>query len=297
MGSEVRDVVEYIHSVATEHFALCAIATVPNNVESAKTPLVIIPNSGLVHHVGACRFSVQLARFLAEHGILVCRVDLPNLGDSGPRFDGHNLTDEQRTVEELQAIITDMHQEYGERPVVVYGLCSGSQNGFKLAVQDPRVVGLFGVDHFGFRNWSYKAVHYARRAFRIEPWANLIRRLLAKSAKPNKTLGKEGNEGNEDLGGGNFVWQYPSKQSVEQGYTALVQRGVKMHYLYTGDWSGEYNHRQQFFLMHKDVDFKNQVAIDYRPEMSHILAEPISQAFVRSRVLQFIQSLARASSL
>ena len=275
---------ERLLPIKTPYFSLCAIVTIPEQVRSG-TALVVIPNSGLVHHVGTCRSSVNLARFLSAQGILVCRIDLPNLGDSGPRFDQRQMDEETRTREELGAVIDQLTSEFGDRGVIIYGLCSGSQNGFKLAVQDSRVIGLFGVDHFGFRNWSYKLVHYARQCFRLEPWLNQLKRL----SQHKKNEDAQGNA--IDLGGADFVWQYPTQKSVEAGYRVLVERGVRMQYVYTGDWSGEYNHRRQFFLMHSSVDFKGQVHVDYCPAMSHILAEPSSQEFIQSQVLAFVIAL------
>lgn len=275
---------EKLFRIETPHFSLCAIVTIPEQITPG-TPFVVIPNSGLVHHVGTCRSSVNLARFLGAQGVLVCRVDLPNLGDSGPRFDQKQMDEEARTREELGAVIDQLTSEFGEHGIIVYGLCSGSQNGFKLAVQDPRVIGLFGVDHFGFRNWSYKLVHYARQCLRLEPWLNRLKRL----SQRQQVVEADGNA--VDLGGADFVWQYPTQESVEEGYRALVARGVRMQYVYTGDWAGEYNHRQQFFLMHSSVDFKDQVHVDYCPAMSHILAEPGSQEFIQSQVLAFVIAL------
>lgn len=278
-GQEV--VTESVFKVTTADFSLCVLASIPSQL-LAGAPFVLIPNSGLVHHVGTCRSSVELARFLASHGILVCRVDLPNLGDSGPRFDRLQMDEAARTVQELTAVIDQVQTMFSVDQVVVYGLCSGSQNGFKVAVQDSRVIGLFGVDHFGFQNWSYRLVHYARQALRLKPWLNRLKKLLKLDVKQSMQVEAV------DLGGGDFVWQYPPKEVIEEGYRALVARGVKMHYVYTGDWSGEYNHRRQFFLMHSSVDFKGLVRVDYCPKMSHILAEPNSQIFIRQQLYNFL---------
>lgn len=238
-----------------------------------------MPNSGLVHRVGTCRSSVRMARALAQANCLVLRLDLANLGDSGPRLTNEKMTADQRSVQELSTAIDQVLAQYGARPVIMYGLCSGSQNGFKLAVQDVRILGLFGIDHFGFQNWSHRLVHYARQCCRLQPWLNKIRQLFGVAVKPALDY---------DFSDGEFEWQYPAKQEIEAGYRQLVERQVKMRYIYTGDWRSEYNHRQQFFLMHKSVDFKGLATIFYKPKMSHILAEPSAQDFVEQQLIQFV---------
>ena len=44
---------------------LASIATIPKKID-ANRPVVIILNSGVMHHVGTCRLSVKIARALAD---------------------------------------------------------------------------------------------------------------------------------------------------------------------------------------------------------------------------------------
>ena len=48
-------------------------------------PAVIMLNSGILHHVGACRLHVKLARALAPVGYTVMRFDHSGIGDSDAR--------------------------------------------------------------------------------------------------------------------------------------------------------------------------------------------------------------------
>ena len=86
---------EQLLRVETESFRIEGVVTYPSQ-PLAGSAWVLIPNSGLVHRVGTCRSSVTLARFLAAQGIHVCRFDLSNLGDSGPRQSFNTATDDQR---------------------------------------------------------------------------------------------------------------------------------------------------------------------------------------------------------
>jgi hypothetical protein len=49
---------------------------------SAREPMVLLVNSGILHRVGACRFHVRLARRLAEDGVSALRFDFSGIGDS-----------------------------------------------------------------------------------------------------------------------------------------------------------------------------------------------------------------------
>lgn len=273
---------EILLNVNRNDFALSAVVTVPE-VLAPQKPMVVVANSGRMHRVGTCRSTVTLARLLAREGYLCCRVDLSSFGDSAVRTDRGEMTDDQRIVQELQAVVDEMEALYGARPVVVYGLCTGSQNGFKLAVVDSRIVGLVGVDHFGFRNWSYYLVHYLRQATRLEPWLNRFQKMFGRTEAPKGEV--------IDLGGGGIEWVYPPLAEVNAGYQKLADRGVRMTYIWTGDWGWEYNHKQQFFLMHKGVDFKNMAEIHLEPSMSHILAEPASQLYVQQKVLEMMKKV------
>jgi len=267
---------EQVLKVQGEGFALNGILTIAPNPTTRVT--VIIPNSGLVHRVGTCRSAVRFARRLAISGITCLRLDLSNLGDSPSRWDTSHLSEQQRTIQELQAAM-DALQEHGQR-FIIYGLCSGSQNGFKVAVDDQRVVGLMGVDHFGFRNNGYYWHLYRQKLLTWRPWWNLFKRLVLRqqTAPADEAV---------DLGNGEFEWQYPAKEQIESGYRVLVDRGVKLLYIYTGDWIGEYSYERQFFDMHSTVDFQGLADIRFQPKMSHILTEPSSQDYVETALLEF----------
>ena len=279
---------ERIFTVDRPEFELHGVIVEPETIIPDR-PFVVIPNSGLVHHVGTCRSSVQFTRALAKAGFLALRVDLCQLGDSSARLDNESMTDDERTIQELQAILDQVICDYKleqDAKVVMYGLCSGSQNSFKLAVNDDRVVGIMGIDHFGFQNWSYYCVHYCKQIFRLSPWLNRFKKLIGK-AMP-MVSGEA-----VDLGDGGFEWTYPPKEEVEAGYRSLISRQVRMSFVYTGDWSGEYNHKSQFFKMHSSVDFKGLVSVQYKPEMSHILSEPESQQAMSDQLVAFASSFVK----
>ena len=62
-----------------EKRGLFGILCIPSDSTTAETPIVVMPNSGLIHRVGTNRIHVLLARALAEQGIRSLRMDLSGI--------------------------------------------------------------------------------------------------------------------------------------------------------------------------------------------------------------------------
>ncbi|MEX2048896.1 MAG: hypothetical protein WEB90_04900 [Gemmatimonadota bacterium] len=100
-----------------------------------KGPVVLLTNSGSVHHVGPNRLYVDLARDLARAGIASLRLDLRNLGDSrvgSPADENHPYP---ATAVEDVALAIDELGRFGFDHVVVAGLCSGAHTAFHAGLE------------------------------------------------------------------------------------------------------------------------------------------------------------------
>jgi len=266
-----------------EGFSLNGIINVPDQLDNQK-PAVVILNSGLMHKVGTCRISVKLARALANAGYLVTRFDLSGIGDSEARE--VNLDPNDRIVEEVSTVLDSISESYGISKFVLYGLCSGAQNSFKTALQDDRVVGLAGVDNFGFRTKRYHVAHYLPKLIQPGHWVSFIVRhtkqvlSFIKGIVVNtpKTVVQD-------------LWPYPPKEFIETGYKKLAQRGLRFLYIYTGSWVHQYNYLNQFYHMYPSVNFGDNVTLEYKPEMTHSMVEPESQSFVIATILGWLDSI------
>lgn len=261
---------------------LSGVIGLPDAIDAAK-PAVVILNSGLMHHVGASRTSVKLSRALVEQGYLVLRFDLSGIGDSPARTD--NLDPTERIIQEVSRALDYVQQNYGSEQFVLYGLCSGSQNSFKTALVDKRIIGLAGVDNFGFLTTKYYLVHYLPKLLDIGHWKSFLAR-GGKSlfARAKRIFSRSPVEVEED------PWPYPPKEFVENGYGQLVSRGLRFLYIYTGSWAKQYNYLNQFHDMFPSVRFGNSVALHFKPKMSHSLVEPASQQFLIETVSQWLKS-------
>jgi len=102
-------------------------------------PAVILLNAGLIHRVGPNRLYVEIARYLAEQGIVVLRFDFSGIGDSKVRED--NLPLEQKGISETQAAMDCLAQTAGINRFLLMGHCAGAMFSFLTACADLRVTG------------------------------------------------------------------------------------------------------------------------------------------------------------
>src|SRR5262245_2725973 len=94
-------------------------------------PAVILLNAGIVHRIGPARNMVEIARLLAQAGFLAMRFDLSGIGDSDTRRDG--LSMEEHAVIDVGQAMDYLHRTKAVSRFVLMGLCSGADNGFRVA--------------------------------------------------------------------------------------------------------------------------------------------------------------------
>jgi len=247
---------------------LSGVIGLPDSIDPAK-PAVVILNSGLMHHVGASRTSVKLSRALVKQGFLVLRFDLSGIGDSAARTD--KLDPTERIIREVSSALDYLQQHFGSDRFVLYGLCSGSQNSFKTALVDKRIIGLAGVDNFGFLTTKYYLVHYLPKILDVGHWKSFLTRAIKNLfASAKRIASKTPVEIEED------PWP--------------VKRGLRFLYIYTGSWAKQYNYLNQFHDMFPSVNFANSVELRFKPKMSHSLVEPDSQQFMIETVSEWLKS-------
>jgi pimeloyl-ACP methyl ester carboxylesterase len=123
---------------------LAAVVSLPRAIDTGR-PAVIVLNAGIVHHVGPGRWSVRLARRLAQLGHVAVRFDHGGIGDSDPRRD--SVPFEAGSVIEVREIIDHVQRAHGTSRFVLLGLCSGASTSFLTAAEgDPRVAAIVLVN-------------------------------------------------------------------------------------------------------------------------------------------------------
>jgi alpha-beta hydrolase superfamily lysophospholipase len=167
---------------------LVGVLTFPGgSVQPTGSPGAILLNAGIISRVGPNRIYVKLARNLAALGLPALRFDLSGIGDSPVRRD--HLPFYRSAVSETKEAMDYVTQVTGARQFILTGICSGANLSYRMALQDPRVVGavlLNPRDHLHGGSKESRTVirsralrrHYWRMAFfssfSAKNWSNLL---------------------------------------------------------------------------------------------------------------------------
>jgi alpha-beta hydrolase superfamily lysophospholipase len=135
LNQESIDIKESIHQFG-HNGNLFGILSEPLTDDLTNRPVIILSNSGAVHHIGQHRLSVLLARNLARTGFRCLRMDLSGLGDSyiedsnkeNDVYVPSSSTDIEEAIKSLQQNGTSF---------VIMGLCSGAHTAFHVAIDLP----------------------------------------------------------------------------------------------------------------------------------------------------------------
>ena len=154
--------------------SLTGILAQPDAGASGRIGCLLL-NTGVNHRIGPHRLNVKLARRLASLGIPSLRFDLSGIGDSRP---AHGDVDfRHQALLDMKAAL-DHFETVGVRQVMVFGICSGAENGLTLALDDNRVVGLTQFDGDTFRTRTVMLRRKLRRLMAV-PFNESIRRNTA----------------------------------------------------------------------------------------------------------------------
>jgi dienelactone hydrolase len=242
------------------HGRLSGILTEPSSAR--RSSVCVLVSAGLVPKFGPYRIYAQLARRLARDGFSTLRFDLGGIGDSQAEFG--QLPLRVRTGLEIRAAIDHLLADGGYGGVVLGGLCSGAEDSFRYAESDPRVTGVVLIDPFSYRTSGWRWRHWAHQIMRRSLRALGLYRPIARStvaaptgAAPGKSL---------------LSYKYMDHGESERILRRLIDRGVYIHFVYTGGMRESFNHEGQLQEMFGSVDFKGRVRLDYLPRSEHTQA-------------------------
>lgn len=228
--------------------------------EVVGAPIAIILNAGIVHRVGPFRLHVDLARFLAERGFSTLRMDLSGLGDSKSRQGKIDLN-RSRAVLDVSDAMDYLQDSTGTEKFVALGLCSGAFNAHQISVQDSRIVGSVFMDGIVFRTVGFYFRWYLSRFFNFRYWKNFLKRKLNTEKVSSESAG-------ETLAEGEFFGEDLDRDSVVKDLNGLLDRGVKMLFLYT-DGYDDICGRAQFKEMYGLRPNDGQLQVEYYPKSEH----------------------------
>ncbi len=191
---------------------------------------VIVLNAGLVHRIGPFRLHVELTRRLNACGYPSVRFDLSTLGDSGA-----SSASESR-VQQVRADIADamalLREQAGCTRFVLVGLCSGAENAHRAAATEAGVAGAIFLDGYAYRTAGFELRRYLPLLLNPARVGRLLARRLRASGRPAAVP--------------SFGVAYPPRRQVRDELADMLDRGLKLYFIYSGGANGYLNHRRQF---------------------------------------------------
>ena len=251
---------------------LVGILTKPTQPKT-KTRILVLLNSGMLHHVGSCNLSVKIARQAAAGGVTAYRVDFSGIGDSRTRT--YTGTHKERNVSEVREVLDALGQQ-GFTDVWLCGLCAGADAALAAAAVDCRVQGIAQLDPMCYRTRKWYLHECLRKLTSIELWERRFRRLIGKQV----WVGGLPAEFLEDVD--NQLYHEYARSSLERDYQELVARDTKILVVMTKGHSELYNYEGQF--RHVFGPFGDHLQEYFLPKTRHLITAPEDQLFVTELV-------------
>jgi alpha-beta hydrolase superfamily lysophospholipase len=127
------------------------IVTEPRDASAQAAPVLLLLNSGAVHHIGPNRLYVRIARELALRGMRVLRLDLPGLGDSpAPAGQAENQSYPDYAVAAMAQVVEFARAGLGASTLHCAGICSGAYHSLKSALAGHRLQGIVVINPLTF---------------------------------------------------------------------------------------------------------------------------------------------------
>jgi predicted alpha/beta hydrolase len=150
--------------------------------------VVILLNSGTIHHIGPSRLYVAFARRCAANGIGALRLDLSGVGDSNARpGEPENSPYSDSARIDILAAIDFVARRFPNARVHLVGLCSGAYHGLKAAAAGSALSSVvivnpltffwrpgMSLDYADFQVTS-ESNRYVRSASSLASWIKLLR--------------------------------------------------------------------------------------------------------------------------
>lgn len=235
-------------------------------------------NFGVTHRVGPRRIQVKMARCLAQKGFATLRFDLSGIGDS--QGADASLSFEEQAANDLRAAIEEIEKHLGIRQVVIFGLCSGVAPGLRMALEDPRVIGLLSFDGYAFTSHVANIERRVRRFLRF-PKAQIshwIERLLGHD-QPEGDLLKTGERS-----------KVVTPADFAREMDTLVKRGISIYLIYSGTLQQrDRNHDQMYPL--RGAPFLQKVRYEFMPKVDHSFTDIAGQQFFIDAACRWVEDI------
>jgi len=232
----------------------------------------LLLNVGVTQRIGPRRLNVKLARALRVLSVTSLRFDLSGIGDSGAA--GAQEQYRTQSVADLRSAMDDIEARTGIRRFAVLGICSGAVAGYRVAQEDPRVVGLMMFDGYAFPTLTTRIVHDWRRLTTM-PLGAVLSKVTNRT---RRLLGLKVPESAVSIFYATRDDNSPDQHTFGDVLETLSARGVRMLIGYSGSLLAQYNHQGQFGQAFKGRAFLGKVICRYLPHIDHIPTSQHAQA-------------------
>ena len=214
---------------------------------------VIVLNAGLVHRIGPFRLNVELTRRLNACGYPTLRFDLSTLGDSGASAEFQSRP--QQICADVADAMTLLGEQSGCKRFVLVGLCSGAENAHTVACTEARTAGAIFLDGYAYRTAGFMLRHYLPRLFRPSSWRGFLTRHVRNDVQPDDAP--------------DFRHEYPDRSAIRADLAGMLDRGLKLSFIYSGGVIMWFNHRRQFRECFGSVAPHPAVSLSFLEDTDH----------------------------
>jgi len=259
--------------------ALTGVISEPQALSAPTLPIVIILNSGLLHKVGPFRLSVDLARKLQSLDYIVLRMDISGIGDSKMRL----LPDSSpASIADLSETMDYLSGAYHQNKFVLMGLCSGADNSHRVATLDSRVIGTVNLDGYCPKNYKYSIKYYSNRFSSPRFIKEKILELFKKRCCTE-------HKGVFDQKSEALARAFPSKEKLCLDFSSLLERSVRMLYVFTRGVEYYCNYQNQLKDVLAPLDTKDLLQVQMYPYFDHTFSRGKARKQVIDRITAWLQ--------
>lgn len=211
------------------------MAALPSRMGDA--PVVIMLNAGLLHRAEPYRLNVLTCRLLAEIGYLCIRVDISGKGDTPSR---KGLINRDSVALDWHYIKKSVLNQFGERNLVIMGLCSGADNGIKIAAEDTSVKGLILLDAISKKDSGFNRRTALNNITNVNYLLNLPYRAVNKAYRIVNPGNVQRQQHPIDLR------DAPTDHDMQQCFRNMVSLNGRILAVFTSHALNHYNQKGQF---------------------------------------------------
>lgn len=255
----------------------------PEQLSNEHTAVILL-NSGVMHRVGACRLSVRIARAICQQtGLMSVRFDFPYIGDSPPR-NAESSDFGLIAVDEVREVMDFLQQTRGIKQFILYGLCSGAHTSLQVGLVDDRVIGVAQINGNSYAPMK-STIRWYLSKFRADRLLLTIKNFIKKILKNSPS-----NLEVQDESSYFEVPKYaarPDRAIMVDWYSKLIAKKIQLFSIYT-EQNIDYFYHNQFYDCFGEVDFGDQLWLDYLPEASHLIEQPKYQERVINDIVNWV---------